>query len=275
MQCLFFIVLFKIGSDEFPEKEAVELFDYKDQVAIITGGAQGIGGRCAEVMSQRGAKIVIADYNFENAENKAQALIDAGGEAIAIKVDVSNTDMVNAAVQATLEKWGRIDMMINCAGILLDSDVVSMTDDQWNTMLNIHAGGVFRFCRAVLPAMQKQNYGRIVNISSLSARQTVVRAGANYCAAKGAIVTFSRQLAQQQRSQGYDINVNCVSPGTSRTPMIAKRPPEVLAAMEKLFPLGRLGEVDDLVYAILFMTSPWADRITGETIDINGGKYMM
>jgi len=251
------------------------LFDYKDQVAIITGAAQGIGGRCADVMSKAGAKIVIADFNLENAEKKARSLIDAGGEAIAVKVDVSDTDMVNAAVQATLDKWGRVDMMINCAGILLDADVTVMTDDQWDTMLRIHAGGVFRFCRAVLPAMQKQNYGRIVNISSLSARQTVVRAGANYCAAKGAIVTFSRQLAQQMHNQGFDINVNCVSPGTTKTPMIAMRPPEVLAAMTKLFPLGRLGEVDDIIYAILFMTSPWADSITGETIDINGGKYMM
>jgi len=222
-----------------------------------------------------GARIVIADYNADAARAKAQALVDAGADAIAVRVDVGDTEQVDATVKTALDRWGRVDIVVNGAGILLDSDVVSMTDEQWETMLRIHAGGVFRFCRAALPSMQERNYGRIVNISSLSARQTVVRAGANYCAAKGAIVTFTRQLAQQMYHQGFDITVNCVSPGTTRTPMVEKRGPEVLAQMCKLFPLGRLGEVDDIIYAVLYLCSPWADYITGETMDINGGKYML
>ncbi|MEA4815433.1 MAG: SDR family NAD(P)-dependent oxidoreductase [Lachnospiraceae bacterium] len=251
------------------------MFDLTGQVAIVTGGAMGIGRSVAGFLSGAGAKVAIADYNLEEAKKTAEEFCSEGKEVVAFKADVSDSEMVLDMINSVHKLWGRIDILVNNAGILQDKYITDISDDEWDKMLDIHVKGTFLCTRAVIPFMTEKNYGRIINISSLGSRQGIYLAGSHYCAGKGGVMAFSRQLAQQIYRKGLNITINCVAPGTIKTPLISKRSPEAIKWIIEQFPIHRLGTADDIGYAVLFLASQWAGYITGEMLDVNGGKYMM
>ena len=251
------------------------MFDFKGRTAIVTGGAMGIGKAVADFLSSAGARVAIADYNFEAAKNTAKELKALGRDVKAFHVDVSEPKMVSDMVNEVKSLWGGIDILINNAGILQDKYVTEIAEEDWDRMIDVHMKGVFLCTRAVVPFMTEKNYGRIVNIASTGARQANYMAGSHYCAAKGGIVAFSRQLGQQFYRKGLDITINNIAPGTINTAMVSMRPPEMIKWIVGQIPALRLGEVEDIGYAVLFLASEWAGYIMGETLDVNGGKYMM
>ncbi|MEA4815334.1 MAG: SDR family oxidoreductase [Lachnospiraceae bacterium] len=250
------------------------MFDLKGQIAIVTGGGMGIGKAVADFLSGAGASVAIADYNFEAAKNTAGEFQARGRDVKAFHVDVSDSKMVLDMVNEVNRLWGGIDILINNAGILQDKYVTEISEEDWDRMIDVHMKGVFFCTRAVIPFMAEKNYGRIVNIASTGARQANYMAGSHYCAAKGGIVSFSRQLGQQLYRKGLDITINNVAPGTINTAMVSMRPPETIKWIIGQIPVPRLGEVEDIGYAVLFLASRWAGYIMGETLDVNGGKYM-
>jgi NAD(P)-dependent dehydrogenase (short-subunit alcohol dehydrogenase family) len=251
------------------------MFDLKGQTAIVTGAATGIGKSVVNFLTTAGAKAVIADYNQETAQQTAEQFCADGKDVVMYHTDVSNSSMVEAMVKKVYERWGKIDILVNNAGILADKFIEEISEEEWDRMIDIHIKGTFLCVQAVMPYMVQRNYGRIVNISSLGARQGIYYAGSHYCAGKGGVVGFSRQLAQQIYRRGQNITVNTVAPGTVKTPLISKRPPDRIKWIIDQFPIKRLGDADDVGYAVLFLVSPWAGYITGETLDVNGGKYML
>ena len=251
------------------------MFDLKGQVAVVTGAAAGIGRSVAGFLAGAGASVMIVDYNRELGEKASEEFCAAGFDTDFSYTDVSNPEMVKKTVERTYGKWGRIDILVNNAGILADKFIDDISEEEWDRMIDIHIKGVFLCTQAVMPYMVERDYGRIVNISSLGARQGIYYAGSHYCAGKGGVVGFTRQLAQQIYRRKQNITVNTVAPGTIQTPLIAKRSPEQIKWIIEQFPIHRLGDADDVGYAVLYLASPWAGYITGETLDVNGGKYMV
>lgn len=240
----------------------------RDKVAIVTGASGGIGQATAVRFANEGAKLVLADVNLQGLEAVARAIREMGGTVAFTKVDVSNPIDVEAMVKLALDQFGRIDILINNAGIIRDKFSWKMTDEQWDLVLDVNLKGTFLCCRAVIPTMRAQNYGKIVNTSSISALGN--RGQANYTAAKAGVSALTRTLALELASN--NINVNCVAPGAIDTPMVRSMPPEKLATWtEHRIPLGRMGKPSDVASLHVFLASDEADYITGQTIFVDGG----
>ena len=246
----------------------------KDKVAIVTGAASGMGAATARLFAAEGAKVIVADINETDGATVAAAIKTNAGEARFLKLDVSSETDWEALVAATLKAYGRIDILINNAGVSgSDPDRLSMKT--WDQQMNINAKGVFLGMRAVLPHMQKARKGSIVNTSSISGivGQKFVHMG--YNAAKGAVRTMTKAAAVQYASDG--IRVNSVHPGlmpAMRTSMLSADP-GIRASMIKAIPMGRAGEVDEVAHANLFLASDDASYITGIEVPVDGGFLAM
>ncbi len=247
----------------------------KDKVAIVTGAGRGIGCAIAKIFSDEGAKVVVADLDFNNAAGVAGEISEAGGSALAVKVDVSVKKSADAMVEAVLERFGQVDILVNNAGWDKIEPFMDSTEDTWDRVIAINLRGCINCCRAVLPAMISRQYGRIVNISSDAGR--VGSTGeAVYSAAKGGVIAFTKTLAREMAR--YAINVNCVAPGPTDTQLFAQLVtgnPKIAEAMVKRIPLRRLGQPRDIAYAVLFFSSDEASYITGQTLSVNGGLNML
>lgn len=248
------------------------MYDFNGKTALITGAARGIGRTVAVDFARHGAHVYLCDLDTLGLVETAAMCEAVGGSALWSKADVSSETDITALFNAAFLHFEKVDILINNAGILADKAISEISLEEFDRMMAIHLSGTFLTCKAAIPKMQEHKYGRIVNITSLGARQGVYLAGSHYCAAKGGMTGFSRQLAQQLRGDG--ITVNCVAPGTTKTELIKKRDPKVLARVEKMFPVGRLGLPEEVSAAIMYLASDWARCITGETLDVNGGKYM-
>ena len=242
------------------------------KVAIVTGGAGGLGSEICRKFSARGAAVAVADMNAEAASKVAQAIVSAGGRAIAVQVEVTDEDSVVAAVRAVVSELGRVDYLVHCAGTNIRSSVLEMSLDQWNLSLEPHLTGAFLFCREAGRRMVEQGEGgSVVLMSSVTAKAPVPERGA-YGPAKAALINFAGQLGLEWAR--YGINVNAVCPGVALTPMtemVYEREPELRAQRLKRFPTKREvspGEVADLV---LFLCSDAARYISGVGIPIDGG----
>jgi 3-oxoacyl-[acyl-carrier protein] reductase len=243
-----------------------------DKVAVITGGAQGIGRAIAELLAKRGAHVVIADINLEKAEATAQAIAaSTGRRAIAIKTNVIDSESTRAMVDRTIAELGHIDILINNAGTTRDNLIVRISDADWDLVLGINLKGAFNCSKAAARPMMKQRSGRIVNISSVSG--LAGQAGqTNYSSSKAGLIGFTKALAREVGSRG--ITVNAVAPGFVPTDLTNDLLAKVADEAIKATPLGRLGAVEDIAYAVAFLVSDEAAFITGQVLSVDGGLAM-
>ena len=240
-----------------------------ERVAIVTGGAQGIGEGICFRLAEEGAKIAIFDVNLEEAKKTAKEIEKAGGAALALKVDVSKSSEVDSAVKQALSKFGKIDILVNNAGISLVSKVANMTDEIWDRTFAVNMKGIFLCCRAVIPHMKERKYGKIINLASILA----LRGGpyyAHYGATKAGVVAFTQGLAMELGP--HNINVNAIGPGIIDTPMAAGDVElEYRQRLIKGIPMRRIGTPRDIANAALFLASDEAAYITGQCLYVCGG----
>jgi 3-oxoacyl-[acyl-carrier protein] reductase len=237
------------------------MFLLKDRVALITGATGGIGEAIAHTFHAMGAKVVISGRN----EAKLKEL---GDEFIAIAADISKPGEADRLIKETIEKAGKIDILINNAGITKDTLLMRMTDEQFDDVLNTNLRACFQLCRAVITPMMKNRYGRIINMSSVIG--AIGGPGqANYAASKGGIVAMTKSIAAEVASR--NITANCIAPGFIKTPMTDVLTDELKDAYLKQIPAGRFGEPKDIADIAVFLASDEASYITGQTIHVNGG----
>ncbi len=245
---------------------------FDGKVAIVTGAGRGIGRGIAEKLAAEGAKVAAADVNEQTARETAQAL---GGEAIGLRADVTSRESVAAMVSAVVERFGRIDALVNNAGWDKVGPFLQSNETDWEKVIAINLYGTLNCCKAVLPVMVNQGYGKVVNISSDAGR--VGSSGeAVYSAAKGGIIAFTKTLAREMAR--YRINVNCVCPGPADTPLFAELGednPKLREALEKAIPFRRLARPQDIANAVAFLVSDEAEYITGQTLSVSGGLTMV
>ncbi|MBI3611014.1 MAG: 3-oxoacyl-[acyl-carrier-protein] reductase [Nitrospirae bacterium] len=244
----------------------------KGQVAIVTGGARGIGRAIAQGLVQDGAHLVISDVNLEEARQTADDLAMAGGRCLAVQANVADGQAVAEMVGRAVKEFGRIDILINNAGITRDGLLLRMKEEDWDLVMNVNLKGAFHCTKAVLSSMSKQRRGRIVNIASIVGVQG--NAGqSNYAASKAALIGFTKSVAREYASRG--VTANAVAPGFIDTAMTQTLSAEVRDGLMKQIPLGRLGTPQDIAHAVRFLTSEEAGYITGQVIHVNGGMLMV
>ena len=240
----------------------------KDKVSIITGGARGIGQAIALRLASEGSAIALCDVNTD-ALSLAQKAIEAKGRSVLTeKVDVTNAEDVQNFVQKVLDKFGKIDILINNAGITRDGLLVRMNVADWDAVLDVNLKGTFNCTKAVAKPMMKQRGGKIVNIASIIG--LVGNAGqANYAASKGGVIAFTKSAAKELAAR--NVNVNAIAPGFIKTQMTDKLPEDVKNAIMKQIPLGKWGSADDVANVALFLVSDASAYITGQVVQVDGG----
>lgn len=242
-----------------------------DKVAIITGGGRGIGEATAKKFAKEGAKVVIADINEEDIQRTVSEIKDNGGEAYGINVDVTNIESVNKMIEFTVEKFGKLDVLVNNAGITMDSTLLKMTEDQWDKVIDVNLKGVYICGQAAAKVMVEQGSGVILNASSVvglygNFGQT------NYAATKWGVIGMTKTWAKELGKKG--VRSNAVAPGFIATPMVKKMPEKVIDMMKGKAPLGRLGEPEDIANAYAFLASDEAKFITGAVLEVTGGVVL-
>lgn len=242
------------------------------KTAIVTGASRGIGAEIARKLAVAGAKIVV---NYSGSQEKAEAVVaeiqSNGGEAIAVKANVSDAEAVKAMVDETMSTFGSIDILVNNAGITRDNLMMRMKDDEWDDVINTNLKGVFICTKAVTRQMMKQRSGRIVNISSIVG--VMGNAGqANYVAAKAGVIGLTKTTARELASRG--ITANAIAPGFITTDMTDKLNEDIQKTMLAQIPLGRFGEAEEVAKAALFLASDESSYMTGQTLHLDGGMVM-
>lgn len=239
------------------------------KIAVITGGAQGIGKASAVVFAREGAGgIVLADMNLPKAEEAAREIETASGcPCIALKCNVASEEDIKTLFDTTLARFGRVDIMVNSAGICPLNTIEGVGAKEWDIVMDVDLKGAYLVTRAAFLLMKEQRSGKIVNLSSMAGRQGGITSGVHYSTAKGAIITMTKQFAKA--GAAFGINVNGVAPGLIETDMTA-----TFGYKNEQVPLGRLGTAEDVANAIEFLCSERSSYITGCTIDVNGGILM-
>ncbi len=241
---------------------------FEKKVAIITGGAAGIGKAGAIRLANEGAKVVLWDMNTEAGDTTCREIAAIGGEAVFMKVNTSLFADVEAAATNVIEKYRKIDILINNAGITRDASIKKMTPEQWQQVIDVNLTGVFNCAKVISQYMVEKNFGRIINTSSVVALygnfgQT------NYVATKAGVIGMTKTLARELGRKG--ITVNAVAPGFIATDMVKKMPAEILKSMEDKVPVGRLGHPDEIASIYAYLASEEAAYINGAVISVDGG----
>ena len=243
-----------------------------NKVAIVTGSAQGLGKAIAVTLAKEGANIVASDINLEKAKAVVKEIEVMKREAIAVKADVSKKQDVESMVKTTISQFGQIDILVNCAGICSLSPILEITEEEWDRIFAVNLKGTFLCSQAVFREMLGRKSGKIVNISSASAKIGGVAVGAHYSASKAGVICFTKSLALA--AAPYKINVNCVCPGPVETEMTDAWGDEMNTKFKNMIPWKDYGKPQDIAAAVLFLVSEEARYITGETLDVNGGLVM-
>ena len=239
----------------------------KDRVAIVTGGGAGIGEATSLLFAQEGAKLVVADIDLSGAERVAGLIKEKGGEAVPFKVDVRNVADVTNMVGAAIKNFGGLDILVNNAGVNRDAIAKRMTEEQWDFVLDVNLKGTFLCCQAASVPMMEKKYGRIINTSSIGSLGNIGQA--NYSASKAGVIGLTKTLALELAK--YNILVNCVAPGATKTQMTAGIPPEIAAKFQDGIPLKRFAEPAEIAAMHLFFAGAEASYITGQVIFVDGG----
>lgn len=248
------------------------MFELTDKVAVVTGSSRGIGAGIAKMLAAEGAKVVINHRNSpDGAEAVATAIKDQGGEAVTIQADVSQSDQAQRLIKSSIDTFGQIDILVNNAGTTRDQLIMKMKDEDWETVLNANLSSVYYCSKAVVRPMMKKRTGRIINITSVvglagQAGQT------NYAASKAGIIGFTKSLAKELGPR--NITVNAIAPGFIPTALTEVLPEKQMEAVVDTTPVGRLGTIEDVAAATLFLASDEAAFITGQVLSVDGGLVM-
>ncbi|MGF6906014.1 3-oxoacyl-[acyl-carrier-protein] reductase [Fusobacterium sp. PH5-44] len=237
----------------------------KGKIALVTGSARGIGRAIVERFAAEGATMVFSCDMVEAEYKESNVTHDI--------MDVTNKDSIKAFVNKIVTQYGRIDILINNAGITKDAPFVRMSEEQWDAVINVNLKGVFNVTQVVAPVMSKNKYGSIVTLSSIVGLMGNI-GQTNYAATKGGVIAMSKSWAKELARKGAQIRANCVAPGFIETPMTHQLPEKVVEGMLERTPLKRMGQVEDVVNAILFLASDESSFITGETIAVTGGMVI-
>lgn len=247
-----------------------DTYSLKGKVAIVTGGSRGIGSTIAKELAKKGANVVI---NYNTSKTSAYSVIEEieflGGSAVAFQTDVSNLDEAHSLVEETISQYGRVDILINNAGITRDRTFKKLSKHEWDDVINVNLNSIYHTTSAVINTMLEQKYGRIINISSI-----IGQAGGfgqtNYSAAKSGMIGFTKSLALETAKSG--VTVNAICPGYIETEMAAAIPVKVMDNLLAKIPMQRLGTTSEVAEAVLFLAN--SSYITGQCINVNGGVYM-
>ena len=241
------------------------------QVVIITGGARGIGEGICKVFCNEGATVALWDV-LEEGHKTADRIAKNGGKIFYQKVDVSSQESVDKAVAKVISEYGKIDVLINNAGIIRDRSILKMSREEWDQVMRVNVDSLYITAKAVVPHMKTANYGRIISASSVNAFQGAF-GQTNYSASKAAIVGFTHSLCREVGK--YNITVNAIAPGFIKTEMTDSMPQDVIQAGISMIPVGRIGTPEDMGHAYLFLASKEAGFISGHTLHANGGAMPM
>ncbi len=242
-----------------------------NSVALVTGASRGIGAAVAMALGKQGSTVIGTATSTAGAEQISQSLQQAGIKGAGMLLNVNDAAQIEATLNAISEQFGDVSILVNNAGITRDTLLMRMKDDDWDAVISTNLTSVYRMSQAVLRPMMKARSGRIISISSVvghmgNAGQT------NYAAAKAGMTGFTKSLAQEVGSRG--ITVNCVAPGFIDTDMTRELPEDIRNGLLQHIPLGRLGQVEDIAAAVVYLASPQAGYVSGETLHVNGGMYM-
>lgn len=254
------------------------MFELKDRVAIVTGGARGIGEGISRALAAQGAKVVIADLIMEEAEKNVSEIESGGGTSMAVQTDVTDLEQVRAMVDKVRETYGPVDILVNNAGWDRIELFMKTTPDLWDKVIAINYRGVLNCIYAVVGDMMSRNSGKIISIGSDAGRVGSM-GEAVYAGAKGAIIAFSKSLARELAR--HQINVNVICPGPTPTPLVEEMMEEgefakkILSSIDKIVPLKRMGTPEDIANAVVFLASDEANFITGQVLSVSGGLSMV
>jgi len=247
------------------------MFSLKDRVALVTGASQGIGRATSLALAAAGARVIVAARNREKLAAVVQEIEAAGGQALAVGMDVADAEQVKAGFRQGVERFGRLDILVNNAAITRDGLAVRMKPDDWESVLRTNLTGAHLCIQQALAVMLRQRHGRIINISSVVA-ETGNAGQANYVAAKAGLIGLTRAIAAEVASRS--ITVNAVAPGFIVSPMTDALPQKVKEELVARIPLGRMGQDTEVAAAIVFLASDEAGYVTGHVLDVNGGMRM-
>ncbi|MDD5042856.1 MAG: 3-oxoacyl-[acyl-carrier-protein] reductase [Candidatus Omnitrophica bacterium] len=243
----------------------------KDKVALVTGGARGIGQAIAMTFAREGADIAVADVNLEIAQKTCSDIENLGRKAFAVDMDVTNYEKVEEGINKILDKLGKVDILVNNAGITKDNILLRMSQADWDAVINVNLKGTFNCIKAVSRPMVKQRSGKIISIASIIGLMGNF-GQANYAASKAGIIALTKTVAKELASR--NINANAVAPGFIQTEMTAKLPEDIKKKMQEAIPLANLGTPQDVANACLFLASEESSYITGQVITVDGGMVM-
>jgi 3-oxoacyl-[acyl-carrier protein] reductase len=247
------------------------MFSLKDKVSVVTGASQGIGRDTALALAEAGAKVVVAARSEEKLVTLVGEIAAAGGEALAVKMDVADPEQVKAGFRQVIEKFGRLDILVNNAAVTRDGLAMRMKKEDWDAVLETNLTGAHLCIQQALTTMVRARAGRIINISSVVA-QSGNAGQANYVAAKAGLIGLTKAIAIEIASR--NITVNAVAPGFIETPMTDVLPDKVKEELKTRIPLGRMGSPRDVAAAIVFLASDEAGYITGHVLNVNGGMHL-
>lgn len=237
------------------------------KIALVTGAAGGIGEAAARRFAREGALVAVNDANAAGAEKVTQELQGGGGKAMAVAGDVTRRAQVEEMVRRIMSAWGRIDILINNAGINRDAMAAKMTEEQWDEVLDVNLKGTFLCAQAILPGMRERGWGRVVNTSSIGSLGNIGQA--NYAASKAGVMGLTKTLALEYAK--YGVTVNCVAPGATMTAMLAGVPDHIKAKIIEKIPVGRIASPEEIAHVHCFLASDEAAFVTGQVIFVDGG----
>jgi NAD(P)-dependent dehydrogenase (short-subunit alcohol dehydrogenase family) len=244
---------------------------FANKVAVVTGGNRGIGYQVVKKLASEGAKVVIIDLNQNNGVPLDEQA-DPANRIWSLKVDISAKSEVEAAFQKIYQKFGRIDILLNSAGINGTGKVIELTEAQWDRMMAVNVKGILFCSQAVYNIMAEQRYGKIINMASITGKRAGIHAGVHYSVSKAAVIMLTRCLAQELAE--YKVNVNAIAPAFTDTPLNDVFTKEQIQSVVDKIPLGRIGMPEDMANVIAFLASDDSAFITGEVINVNGGSLM-